>query len=276
MSVSSLAPWYGSNRMLAKHVGEKLRGCGWVGVPCGGGLSELQHIQARTVVVGDLHRHIINLARVAADPVLSPQLYRHLRDLLFHPDTLSAAQQACVAIEAIPCVDPDPLSWAINYFVCCWMSRSGTAGTKSEFKSGIATRWNAAGGDSAVRFRSATRFLVDWRRIARRCTFECLDIFDFLKKVKDEADSALYIDLPFPGPGDQYKHPFDDKKQRLAAKALTDFQRCRVVCRFYDVPLIRELYPESDWSWFLLSGGRKQTNDAAPEVLIVRNGVYTP
>lgn len=37
-----------------------------------------------------------------------------------------------------------------------------------------------------------------------------------------------------------------------------------------DHPLVRELYPESAWTWNRFDG-RKQTNDAAPEVLLVRN-----
>lgn len=31
--INALAPWYGSNRMLAEHVGKALEGCTWVGVP---------------------------------------------------------------------------------------------------------------------------------------------------------------------------------------------------------------------------------------------------
>lgn len=42
---------------------------------------------------------------------------------------------------------------------------------------------------------------------------------------------------------------------------------CRVVCRWYDTPLIRELYPEGPWSWHRLVG-RKQTNAPGPEVLL--------
>lgn len=30
-TTTAIAPWYGSNRILAKHVGEELAGCTWVG-----------------------------------------------------------------------------------------------------------------------------------------------------------------------------------------------------------------------------------------------------
>jgi hypothetical protein len=42
----------------------------------------------------------------------------------------------------------------------------------------------------------------------------------------------------------------------------------RVVCRFYDHPLIRELYGADRWTWLQLDG-RTQANYGAPEVLLV-------
>jgi len=56
--------------------------------------------------------------------------------------------------------------------------------------------------------------------------------------------------------------------RRLADKLAT-FTTARVVCRFYDHPLVRELYPEQRWTWRHLAGGRKQTNGDAPEVLLL-------
>jgi hypothetical protein len=55
----------------------------------------------------------------------------------------------------------------------------------------------------------------------------------------------------------------------LLAGVLASFERARVVCRFYDHPLIRELYPrELGWVWRRFTG-RKQSNAQAPEVLIL-------
>jgi hypothetical protein len=51
---------------------------------------------------------------------------------------------------------------------------------------------------------------------------------------------------------------------------LAEFTRARVVCRFYDHPLIRELYPTGQWTWHEFSG-RKQSNAAAPEVLLTND-----
>ena len=48
------------------------------------------------------------------------------------------------------------------------------------------------------------------------------------------------------------------------------FDQARVVCRFYNHPLIRDLYPEALWHWGHFAG-RKQTNAEGPEVLLLRN-----
>src|SRR5687767_7607129 len=91
MKTTALAPWFGSARMIAPLIAKELRGCKWVGVPFAGGMSELAHIKASTIVVSDLHRHVINLARVVAErrELLQSQLVA----LTFHPDELRDAQE---------------------------------------------------------------------------------------------------------------------------------------------------------------------------------------
>lgn len=268
MKTTALTPWFGSNRLLSRKPAELLAGCEWVGVAFAGGCCEVPHFDARTVLVNDLHRHLINLAQVAADPQMGPALIRRLRRVFFSAETLANAQAVCEEIDA----GGDPLSlldWAEAYFVTAWMSRSGAAGTDREFKAGLSVRWDAGGGDSVVRFRSAVESLRDWRKVLAKCTFTNLDVFDFLTRVQDKPRHGVYLDPPFPGPGDAYRHQFtEDKHVRLAAN-LETFEHARVVCRFYDHPLVRDLYPTDRWTWHHPVGGRTQANKAAPEVLLV-------
>lgn len=273
--ITALAPWFGSNRLLAAKVGEQLADRQHVTVLFGGGMSELAHLTARTIVVGDLHRHVINLANVLRDQVDGPRLIRDLRRLPFHEDILRHAQEQCQAFET---VEPAPgKTWeglwnytaALNYFVCSWMGRSGVAGTDGEFRGKLSHRWDAGGGDSAGRFRSAVEALRDWRKIMPRCNFLVSDCFDLLAKVKDAPGCGVYSDSPFPDVGDDYRHKFTLEQHHQLAKRLAEFRHAKVVCRFYKHPLVEELYPTTHWRWLELAGGKTQTNAKAPEVLLV-------
>lgn len=103
------------------------------------------------------------------------------------------------------------------------------------------------------------------------CNFHVLDALLFIPNCPDTPETGIYVDPPFPGPGEKYKHKFGIPEHRELAKQLGKFQYARIVCRFYDHELIRELYPEQPrgpWHWRRIKG-RKQTNDEAPEVLIL-------
>lgn len=264
MKTKALAPWYGSNRMLAHRVGEELSGCRWVGVPFAGGMSELVYIKAPSIVVSDIHRHVINLALCVKNPETCRWLVQQLEGLPFHDDVLAMAQQKCKA--RLPGSEPDPEA-AMWYFVSCWMGRSHKSGIGDEFNGRISVRWNPNGGDSNTRYRSAIRSLVGWRQIMRRCNFATLDCFEFFDRCEDEDRHGLYCDPPFPGPGDKYKHRFTEEQHVQMVERLARFEKCRVVCRFYDHPLVRRLYPEPRWRWIHLEG-RSQSNGKTPEVLI--------
>jgi DNA adenine methylase len=266
--VTALAPWFGAARMIAQHVGEELAGCRWVGVPFAGGMTELLYIEAPTIVVSDLHRHVVNLACCVANDESRRWLINELKAVPFHPDVLATAQKWCQQNEPRWREMSRDGEAALYYFISAWMGRSGKSGTATEFTGGLPVRWNANGGDSCKRFRSAARGLVGWRDVLRRCNFLTIPVADFLAKVKDEDGHGLYLDPPFPDAGEEYRHRFTPENHRAMAADLAAYKRTRVVCRFYDHPLIRELYPEGQWTWRRLKG-RKQSNAEAPEVLIL-------
>lgn len=269
MKITALAPFYGSNRMGARHVGELLTGCDWVGIAFAGGMSEVPQIKARTIVVNDVHRHVINLAAVVADPALKSRLIERLDATPFHPDMLARSQTCAMAFD---CTDPaqrPDLDAAFDYFVCAWMARNGVAGTAGEFKAGFSMRWEAGGGDSAIRFRNATEGLADWHRVMQRCSFSTLDAFAFLANCRDKPSQGIFCDPPWPDDGYKYRHPFTEAQHTELAEVLAGYRRARVVVRLGDHPLVRRLYAESHWHWQPVAG-RTATNRAKAEVLLIR------
>jgi DNA adenine methylase len=267
MKITAIAPWFGAARMIAKHVGKALKGCNWVAVPFAGGMPELAQIPARTIMVSDLHRHVINLARVASHADAGPILYRRCRRKMFDPSELAQAQAWCKLNHPTP--EVSDIDAAEKYFVACWMGRSAKSGIDDEFNGGLSFRWNSNGGDSVVRYRNAVQSLLAFRRIAARCQFTVMDAFMVLDRCEDRQGHGIYADAPWPDDGDRYKHPFTEADQRRLAEALGRFQHTRIVIRYGDHPLIRELYPVSRWNWQLIEG-RTQGNNAKAEVLITR------
>lgn len=137
-AITAIAPWFGGNRLLAHAVGEELAGCRWVGIPFAGGMPELLYIDAPTIVVGDLHRHVINLANVLKDPYMGLRLIRRLKREAFHPDTLAESQHWCSHRTERPALDCRDVEAARHYFITVWMGRSGKGGYGNRAEAGKA------------------------------------------------------------------------------------------------------------------------------------------
>jgi site-specific DNA-adenine methylase len=270
--VAAIAQWHGSCRASCERIGRALGDLVWCGVPFAGGMPELPYIRTRTGVANDLHRHLINLARVIR--TRPADLVERLDAIVFHPDELAAAQDFCLRREvaggeapALP-VDGD-LDWAVAYFAATWMTRGGNAGTKNEFSSGLSMRFSGGGGGSAVRFRSAIDSILGWSKVLDRWEFSTLDVFEFLDKVDDVPSSGLYLDPPWPNLGKNYAHRVNDGfHDRLAARLLR-FEKARIVVRYGNHPTIVKAYPKAAWTWESETT-RNSGNKDVDEVLLVR------
>lgn len=263
---------FGGNRTNAATVGELLQKCRWVGIPFAGGMPELKHINASTIVVSDLHRHIINLAQVVASPEGKAWLISELGKMTFHPDSLATAQKFCLEWDWKEFDSETSAIAALYYFTSQWMGRSGKSGTVDEFRGSLPVRWNSNGGDSNKRFRSAVEAIDEFHRIMQRCNFVCIDCFEFLAKCPDDKTSGIFVDPPWPEAGDAYLHSVeDDSFHKHLRDDLNCFERTRIVVRYGDHPLIRSLYKQSNgWTIHELEG-RKQSPKSQPELMIVRN-----
>jgi DNA adenine methylase len=272
--ITALAGWFGGNRGNAAAVAAELGELRWCGVPFCGGCPELPHIRAAAGIANDLHRHIINLARVVRDPVLATALDEILCRSLFHPDELAEAQDTCRQYEGAAMSCTPNVAWAAAYFVACWMGRGGHAGKRTEFTQGLSMRWTSSGGDSAVRYRSAVDSLGYWFDALRRWSFSCIDAFEFIENVTDEHGHGLYVDPPWPDAGREYRHAFTRGQHEQLAQRLGELRQTRVVVRYGEHPLIRELYQPPRWTW-VENSTRNQRNGEVREALIVNGPSLT-
>lgn len=273
IEVNAVAPWFGSARRQAEQIGEATRGCSWVGVPFAGSMCEIPAILsagANAISLNDLHRHLINMARVMADPILGASMQRRLRRQPFAIEVLRDAQKR--ASERPPANGLLDLESACDYFICAWMGRSAEAGREKEFRAGLAIRYGAGGGNSVLRFANAVGGIRAWRKILARCSFSCEDAIRFIKRANDRTDGCLYCDPDWPDAGAGYRHRIGNSGQQRLMEALSKKQKMRIVLRMGEHPLTRKLYPEKDgWKWLEIHG-RNQGNNESTEWLIVKRG----
>lgn len=261
-----LLQWFGANTEHAAEPGRLLEGCRFVGIPFAGGMSEVPFFTAKQILVNDLHRHVINLCAVVADDTMRAELIQRCDAMPYHPSALKQSQEFASRCSPTSHMVPS-MSAAVAYFVCVWMGRGGKAGTSGEFTGALPIRWNANGGGSNRRYRTAIEALDEWGKAFRRCEFTCMDAFDFLGKWKDIAGHGLFVDAPWPGVGDEYTHKLVDVDQQHLADVLHGFSHTHIVVRYGDHPMIRDLYPDDRWKWLPMES-RTQSNKRKPEFLI--------
>lgn len=281
MKITRLVPWFGANAANAGRPAQLLDGCGWVYIPFAGSMCEVPHFPASTqLLVSDVHDDLINLAQVVSERLSAGDLANRLDGMLFHPKTLEDAllvlknargkSRGLFGHEQGQCVYTHT-AVAAAYFVVAWMGRSGVAGTRGEERVRLALRYDGGGGDPVTRYRSAVESIGAWSAALRRCSFSRADCFEVLARLaKKPAESriGIYCDPPWPDDGDSYLHVFTHEQQQRLARELAELPH-RVVMRFGDHPLIRELYPESRWAWEFVDG-RDQHNAGKGEVFLVK------
>jgi DNA adenine methylase len=221
--------------------------------------------------VCDLNGDLINLARVLADAVSGPALYRKLRRL---PASEEIFNLAC---EPVP-DDVGDMGRAAAYFIESWLGRNGLTGSRYKGNS-FCVRYTNNGGSTATRWNSAVRSILEFRRRLRDVTILCRSAFEVLPNIADEDGTAIYADPPYLQKSKSYIHDFFTTDHGVLAKELCRFKRARVVVSYYDDPLLGDYYP--GWTVRKLTRHKNMSNSgggngekAAPEVLLLNGPSY--
>jgi len=287
--ITRLVPWFGANAKNAARPAQLLGGCKWVYIPFAGSMCEVPHFPPGVqLLVSDKHEELIALARVVRDDAFREGIVTRLSRQLFHARELEDAKAILRDARAQRGKGLFGLlnehagrvmgltDIAAAYFTVAWMGRSAVAGTRGEESVGLALRYDAGGGDPVKRYRAAVDGLAWWGEQLQRCSFTCEDVFDVLARLRARKESenrekaiGVYMDPPWPDDGDGYLHTFTAAQHRQLAKEAATLPGVRVVMRFGDHPLIRELYPEATWAW-LRQESTDQHGGKVAEVYLVR------
>lgn len=258
MKTQSALPWFGSDSELAEQLGAMFDDCRHVTITFCGGLGILPFLKARSIVANDYHEPAINFYRVAAGiygEIPQADLFRRCEQTLSHPSEMSLALSG---------LDQSNVGRAWAFWAICWLGRKGKGGTKSQGgKPSI--RRTADGGSNASRIKAAAEDLKEWAGHFRRCEWEndCFRVQ--IPKVANKKGCGLYLDPPWVGSGEDYLHGFKEADHRDLRGLLDRFTDTKIVVRYGDAPLIRELYD----GWKIEEAEfRDQANHVKPELWI--------
>lgn len=219
--------------------------------------------------VNDLHKDLINLARVIQCREQGPVFYRAVRRAWQSQEAYQALQQSLIGD------DLTPLNRAIAYFITSWQGMNGLSGTK-RYTLCFAARYTQNGGHAAKRYSSAVESIPAWRRRMRNVTILNRDGFELLEKIEDAPGVVVYLDPPYLEKGAEYVHDLGDEDHARLAELAGRFRKTRVLVSYYAHPRLAELYPgwnqrSFDVSKALVSQGRRQANNPvrAHEVLLI-------
>lgn len=289
MKIKAIAPWFGGKRNLASRIAEELgEHCVYWEPFCGSMAVLMTKKPCVMETVNDLHRDLINLARVIQHEEEGVRFYRRLRRTLVAEDLFNESAEVIRGAEASDALDSDR---AYHYFITSWLGRNGVAGTGS-YNAHFCVRYTANGGHAAKRWASAIRSIPSWRRRLANATILRRDAFELLPKIQDKAGTSIYVDPPYIVKGSTYLYDFGMTSKRgqdrdvatadhrRLAEQLQRFQEARVVVSYYDHPLLGELYPS--WTKRVIEvskalahqGRRGKSHAKAREALLINGPSY--
>ena len=282
MLIKSLAPWFGGKRNLAPVIVAELGDHRAYWEPfCGSMAVLLSKAPCKMETVNDLHKDLINLARVIRDPGQGSRLYRMMRRTLMHEDIFADSDALMRHWEGVPLGKLDAVTRAYHYLVASWLGRNGTSGLSPKNKGSYCARFTSNGGHPAKRWRSVTDSIPAWRRRMRCVTILNRDAFELLERIEDKAGTVVYLDPPYFQKIAKYQHDFEACDHDRLAGLVKRFTKTRVVVSYYAHPEVDRLYP--DWTQRrievvkVLSQGnnRGEGKTKAMEVLLINGPSYT-
>lgn len=273
---TALVPWFGAKRSLAEKIVAAVgpHRCYWEPF-CGSLAVLLNKPVAGMETVNDLHRDLVNLARVVRDE----ELVRRLHWRLLRTLPAEALFRESVAVVRAAPADPIGLppsvtaERAYHYLLTSWLGMNGVAGT-SGYHAGFARRFSSKGGAPGLRWVGVVDSLPFWHERLRAVMVLQTDGIEVCERIEDREGTVIYADPPYLLKGASYLHDFKREDHERLAAALARFKLTRVVVSYYAHPELARLYP--DWHRQIVttnkamvsSGKRTAGKVEAPELLL--------
>ncbi len=258
MKVTALLSYYGGKRTLAPTIVELIGKHKSYWEPFCGSMAVLfAKPVCSTETVNDLHRDLINLARVIQDPELGEKLYDKLSRTLCAEQFFRESKERWISGG---CIDAGlDIDKAYDYFVVSWMGINGFSGTK-RYNYQFAVRWVDSGGHGAARWRSVTESIPAWHKRLRNVLIISRDAFNVIDNIADADNTVIYCDPPYITKSDDYIHDFKTEDHRRLSESLARFKKSHVIVSYYDHPDLAKLY--AGWVKIKIKKSRQSLRNA--------------
>jgi DNA adenine methylase len=195
----------------------------------------------RKRVYNDINGDLVNLFRVMADDKLRPGLLKKLRWTPPSRQIYTEDHQIYVSGGLSFKEIDDPVDRARATFYKLRYCFGG------KYRNG-GFAMSVSGRKQIKEIQSYQKVLRDFAAVGaffRETVIENLDFSELIKRYGDKEGVVLFADPPYPG-YTYYANELNDNDHRLLAEML-ELAPAPVICTFYDVPLIREIYGGDRW-----------------------------
>jgi len=127
-----------------------------------------------------------------------------------------------------------------------------------------------------ARYRNMLQKIAKIGRTFRGVMIENLDYSEAIRIHGQDPNVVIFVDAPYVGTEGHYSRCLPDGSHRMLAHQL-EATPAKVVCTYYDTPLIRDLYPDTRWEWSSISATKncalvKGNKMATNEWVITKKG----
>jgi len=244
--MNSIIPYIGGKHRAAREIAKRLHATGadtLVDV-FGGSASVLLNAGFKKRIYNDASGDLVVFFQVLADDVNRRVLIRRLR---YTPPSRQIFDQyhdlyirGCFSLSLIK--DPVERACAVFYRHCF------SFGGKVHNGGFAVSTGNRHGIKEIVRYHNTLRRLISIGHFFRETMIEHKDYSKIISLYGVKPNVVLFVDPPYDGTERYYSMLFSRADHVFLAHQLSDC-RAKVVCTYYDSPLIRELYPDNRWIW---------------------------
>jgi DNA adenine methylase len=235
-------PYIGGKHRLSKEIAMRLHapGVDTLVEVFGGSAAVMLNAGFNKRVYNDSDQNIVNVFRTIADTGKCRELLRKLHCM---PPS-RAIFEDCHHLEK--CDDLERAARVLYRQLFAF----GGKGTDGGFSVSVGDRW---GIKEVARYQSLLVRLESFAEFFSKTLLECLDYQELIRCYGVKRNVVLFCDPPYVGTERYYRMDSFGQWHHWNLAQMLNNVSAHVVLTYYDVPMLRSLYPAASWTWEVVS-----------------------